>query len=72
YLLYGFPGTRKSNLSLAITSNFNLNIYILNLSIISKAILKHLFNSFPSYYIILLKNINIISSNRDTKTEGFY
>ncbi|PMD52989.1 uncharacterized protein K444DRAFT_542241, partial [Hyaloscypha bicolor E] len=63
YLLYRFPRTRKSNLNLAITSYFNLNIYILNLFIISKAILKRLFNSFLSYYIIFLEDINIISSN---------
>ncbi|PMD52180.1 uncharacterized protein K444DRAFT_545216, partial [Hyaloscypha bicolor E] len=63
YLLYKPPKTRKSSLNLAITSYFNLNIYILNLSTISKVILKYLFNSLSNYYIILLEDINTISSN---------
>ncbi|PMD66310.1 P-loop containing nucleoside triphosphate hydrolase protein, partial [Hyaloscypha bicolor E] len=69
YLLYGPPGTGKSSLSSAITSYFGLNIYILSLSTISEANLKSLFNKLPSHYIILLEDINTISSNRDTKTE---
>ncbi|PMD62365.1 uncharacterized protein K444DRAFT_503930, partial [Hyaloscypha bicolor E] len=58
YLLYRFPETRKSSLNSAITSYFGLNIYILKLSTISKASLKSLFNKLPSYYIILLEDIN--------------
>ncbi|PMD60970.1 uncharacterized protein K444DRAFT_527260, partial [Hyaloscypha bicolor E] len=72
YLLYRFFRTRKSSLNSAIISYFSLNIYIFRLSTISKASLKSLFNKLPSYYIILLKDINTISSNRDTKTENSY
>jgi hypothetical protein len=68
-LLYKPLKTRKSSLSLAITSHFSLNIYILNLFTINEANLKSLFNKLLSRYIILLKDINAISSNRDIKVE---
>jgi hypothetical protein len=71
-LLYKPLKTRKSSLSLAITSHFSLNIYILSLFTISEASLKSLFNKLPSRYIILLKDINDISLNRDAKTKDFY
>jgi chaperone BCS1 len=70
YLLYGPPGTGKSSLSSAIAGHFDLNIYILNLSTISEAILKRLFDSLPSRCIILLEDIDAVSSNRDAETEG--
>ncbi|KAG9228001.1 hypothetical protein BJ875DRAFT_341352, partial [Amylocarpus encephaloides] len=62
YLLYRPSRTRKLSLSLSITSYFSLNIYILSLSTINKASLKSLFNKLLSYYIILLEDINTISS----------
>ena len=70
YLLYGPPGTGKSSLSSAIAGRFDMNIYILNLSTISEAILKRLFDSLPSRCIILLEDIDAVSSNRDAETEG--
>lgn len=69
YLLYGPPGTGKSSLSSAIASYFGLNIYILSLSTISEASLKSLFDKLPSRCIILLEDIDAVSSNRDAKTE---
>jgi chaperone BCS1 len=69
YLLYGPPGTGKSSLSSAIAGRFGLNIYILNLSTISEAILKRLFDSLPSRCIILLEDIDAVCSNRDAETE---
>jgi chaperone BCS1 len=68
-LLYGPPGTGKSSLSSSITSYFGLNIYTLSLSTISKASLKSLVAKLPSRYIILLEDINAVSSNRDAETE---
>ncbi len=68
-MLYGPPRTRKSSLSLSITSHFGLNIYILSLSTINEANLKSLFDKLLSRCIILLEDINAISSNRDTKVE---
>jgi chaperone BCS1 len=68
-LLYGPPKTRKSSLSSAIANHFSLNIYVLNLFAITEASLKGLFDKLPSRCIILLKDINAISSNRDAKVE---
>jgi chaperone BCS1 len=74
YLLYGPPGTGKSSLSKSITGHFNLDIYILSLSNTNKARLKNLFTELPSRCIILLEDINAVSSNRsgDTETEDSY
>ena len=69
YLLYRPPGTRKSSLSSSIASHFSLNIYILSLSTIKEANLKSLFDKLLSYYIILLEDIDTVSSNRDTKVK---
>ena len=69
YLLYGPPGTGKSSLSSAIAGHFGLNIYILSLSTISEANLKSLFDKLPSRCIILLEDIDAVSSNRDAETE---
>jgi chaperone BCS1 len=70
YLLYGPPGTGKSSLSSAIAGHFNLNIYILSLSTINEASLRSLFDKLPSRCIILLEDIDAVSSNRDTETEN--
>ncbi|PMD67472.1 uncharacterized protein K444DRAFT_516025, partial [Hyaloscypha bicolor E] len=72
YLLYSLPETGKSSLSKAITRYFSLDIYILNLFTINKANLINLFTKLLSYYIILLEDINIISSNQDTEIEDSY
>jgi hypothetical protein len=62
-MLYNPLKTKKSSLSKFITKYFNLNIYIFNFSIINKASLTSLFAKLLSRYIILLKDINAISSN---------
>jgi chaperone BCS1 len=69
YLLYGPPGTGKSSLSSAIASRFGLNIYVLNLSSVTEASLKGLFDKLPNRYIILLEDIDAVSSNRDAEVE---
>jgi chaperone BCS1 len=71
-LLYGPPGTGKSSLSLSIAGYFSLDIYILKLSAVNEAILESLFAKLPSYCIILLEDINTVSSNRDTETKDPY
>ena len=63
YLLYRPPRTGKSSLSSAIAGHFRLNIYILNLSTITEASLKRLFGSLLSRCIILLEDIDAVSSN---------
>ena len=68
-MLYGPPRTGKSSLSSSIASYFGLNIYILSLSTINEANLKSLFDKLPSRCIILLEDIDAVSSNRDTEFE---
>ncbi|KAH8752344.1 hypothetical protein F5882DRAFT_309314, partial [Hyaloscypha sp. PMI_1271] len=63
YLLYGPLGTRKLSLSKSLTGRFSLDIYILNLSAINEASLISLFAKLLSRYVILLEDINAVSSN---------
>ncbi|KAI6709035.1 AAA family ATPase [Diplocarpon mali] len=63
------PGTGKSSLSSSIAGHFGLNIYILSLSTINEANLKSLFDKLPSRCVILLEDIDAVSSNRDTEVE---
>jgi len=71
-LLYNPLKTRKSSLSKFIAKHFKLDIYILNLFAINEANLTSLFAKLLSYCVIILKDINAISSNRDAKTEDSY
>jgi hypothetical protein len=71
-LLYNLLKTRKLSLSKFIAKRFNLNIYIFNLFTINEASLTSLFAKLPSRYIILLKDINAMSLNRDAKTKDSY
>jgi chaperone BCS1 len=70
YLLYSPPGTRKSSLSKSIAGHFSLDIYILNLSATDKARLKSLFTKLLSRCVILLEDIDAVSSNRSGDAEG--
>lgn len=70
YLLYRPSETEKLSLSSSIAGHFGLNIYILSLSTINKASLKSLFNKLLSCCIILLKDIDSVSSNQDAETEN--
>jgi len=56
-------------LSLSIASHFGLDIYVLSLSAINEASLKSLFAKLPSHCVILLEDIDVVSSNQDAKTE---
>lgn len=60
YLLYRPPGTGKSSLSLSITSHFNLDIYILNVSSVNSSSLSDLFTELPPQYILLLEDIDAV------------
>ena len=55
-----------TSLSLSIAGHFGLDIYILSLSAINEATLKNLFAKLPSRCVILLEDIDAVSSNRDT------
>jgi chaperone BCS1 len=69
YLLYGPPGTGKSSLSLALAGHFGLDIYTLSLSTITKDRLTSLFAKLPSRCVILLEDIDAVSSNRSGEAE---
>ncbi|KAF8855973.1 P-loop containing nucleoside triphosphate hydrolase protein, partial [Acephala macrosclerotiorum] len=70
YLLYGSPGTGKSSLSLSVAGHFGLDIYTLSLSDINEASLKSLFAKLPSRCVILLEDIDAVSSKRsDAETK---
>ncbi|OIW25517.1 hypothetical protein CONLIGDRAFT_582495, partial [Coniochaeta ligniaria NRRL 30616] len=61
YLLYGLPKTEKSNLYLSLVGRFDLDVYILNISTIDSQSLSTLLIKLPSYYILLLENVDTIS-----------
>jgi chaperone BCS1 len=69
YLLYGPPGTGKSSLSKSLAGRFGLDIYILSLSTINEASLTSLFAKLPSRCVVLLEDVDAVSSNRDAETE---
>ena len=56
-------------MSKAIARHFGLDIYILSLSTISEATLMSLFANLLSRCVILLEDIDAVSSNRDAETE---
>jgi mitochondrial chaperone BCS1 len=63
------PWDWKSSFSLSIAGHFGLDIYILSLSAINEANLKSLFAELPSRCVILLEDIDAVSSNRSRDTE---
>jgi chaperone BCS1 len=69
YLLYGPPGTGKSSLSCALAGVFGLDIYVLTLSSINQDTLRSLFDKLPSRCVILLEDIDAVSSNRSRDAE---
>ncbi|ELQ32606.1 mitochondrial chaperone bcs1 [Pyricularia oryzae Y34] len=65
YLLHGPPGTGKSSLSLALASEFNLDVYILEIpSLRSDIELKALFTQLPQRCIVLLEDVDAIGLQR--------
>jgi chaperone BCS1 len=56
-------------LSKSIAGHFSLDIYILSLSAINKANLTSLCAKLLSRCVILLEDVNAVSSNRDAKTK---
>jgi chaperone BCS1 len=69
YLLYGPPGTGKSSLSLSIAGHFDLDIYIVSVSAVNEGNLKSLFASLPSRCVVLLEDIDAVSSERSRDAE---
>ncbi|KAK0628277.1 BCS1 N terminal-domain-containing protein [Bombardia bombarda] len=69
YLLYGPPGTGKSSLSLSIAGCFRLDIYVLSLSDLREDSLNSLFAELPQHCVILLEDIDAVSSTRSRDAE---
>jgi chaperone BCS1 len=64
YLLYGPPGTGKSSFSFSVAGQFDLDIYILNLSSLNDNNLKTLFTELPRHCVVLLEDVDAASSKR--------
>jgi mitochondrial chaperone BCS1 len=56
-------------LSKSLAGYFRLDIYILSLSIINEANLTSLLAKLPSRCVILLEDVDAVSSNRDAETD---
>jgi len=56
-------------LSKSIAGHFGLDIYILKLSAINEANLTSLFTKLPGHCVVLLEDVDAVSSNRDVGTE---
>jgi chaperone BCS1 len=73
YLLYGPPGTGKSSLSLSIAGEFDLDIYILNISSVDEDSLRGLFAELPARCVVLLEDIDAVNathSRQDVTTSS--
>lgn len=64
YLFYGPPGTGKSSLSLLIAGKYDLDIYILNVSIVDDDSLDELFNGLPARCLVLLEDIDAVNGTQ--------
>jgi chaperone BCS1 len=68
FLLYGPPGTGKSSFSLSIAGQFDLDIYILNLSAVDDSGLSSLFSELPSRCVVLLEDVDAAGTTRTEQT----
>ncbi|KIV98785.1 uncharacterized protein PV09_09437, partial [Verruconis gallopava] len=70
YLFYGLPGTGKSSLSKALASQFELDLYCLNLgdSGVNDTSLLRAFARLPSKCILLLEDIDSAGIGRESAT----
>jgi chaperone BCS1 len=64
YLLFGPPGTGKSSFSLSIAGQYELDIYVLNLSGVNDNSLNHLFAELPQQCVILLEDVDAAGAAR--------
>lgn len=72
YILHGKPGTGKSSTIKAIASNFNKNICIIDLSIMSNQIFERAMSTVPKNSIVLIEDFDSCSAvhNRETKVQS--
>ncbi|PVH98633.1 mitochondrial chaperone BCS1 [Periconia macrospinosa] len=64
YLFYGPPGTGKSSFSFSLAGQFDLDLYILNIPTLDNHSLKTLFEELPQHCVVLLEDIDAVSSKR--------
>lgn len=69
YLLFGPPGTGKSSLSLALAGQFDLDIYILNLSSADEGSLGPLFKELPRRCVVLLEDVDVAGGTQNRRKE---
>jgi len=65
YLFHGPPGSGKSSLAIALASELNLDMYLLNLNNLNDARLTSLLSTLPSHSIVLLEDVDSAFSNRE-------
>lgn len=65
YLLHGTPGTGKTSLSLALSGQFGLDLYLLHIpSVREDSELERLFTALPPRCIVLLEDIDAVGMKR--------
>jgi mitochondrial chaperone BCS1 len=69
YLLFGPPGTGKSSLSLAIAGQFDLDIYILNLSSADESSVGCLFSVLPPRCVVLLEDVDVAGGMQSRRND---
>lgn len=66
YLLYGYPGTGKTSVTMALASHFNLPIYILNLNSIKRdETLAKMIGHLPKDSILLMEDVDVVVPSRE-------
>jgi chaperone BCS1 len=72
FLFYGIPGSGKSSLISALSGEFKMNLYALNLgdSLLSDGGLCDLLAGVPARSMVLLEDIDAVFSQREKKTES--
>ncbi|KAK5734238.1 hypothetical protein LTR17_009069 [Elasticomyces elasticus] len=71
YLMYGPPGTGKTTFAAALAGEYNLDVYMVNLSHeeLSDQYLETLFESLPIRCIVLIEDIDSAGIKRETMTD---
>ncbi|KAF2730309.1 P-loop containing nucleoside triphosphate hydrolase protein, partial [Polyplosphaeria fusca] len=67
YLLYGPPGTGKTSLTQAIASEFNVPLYLVNLSNMTDQELDHAFTMLPHRCVVVFEDIDSMGIVRENK-----